>query len=201
MEGFLLSLSLVAQNPTSTGSPAYAAAALVRPPNTGLAQYETLCAGYLNSVVGMSYPTHPPQRPTDGAGIIRSIAVTTPGAGADFTFTIPTLSRYRIISLSATLTTAVAVANRNVELVIDDGANVLAEIDSGFSQLASLVNDYTWMDSGPIGAAFDNVVVLPLPANLILPAGFRISSETTAIQGADQWSAIRMLVSEWLDLG
>jgi len=201
VEGFLLSVSLLTPNPTATGSPAYASAALIRPPNTAAAQYETLCAGYVNSVIAISYPQTPPQRPTDGAGIIRSFAITPPAAGADFTFTVNTLTRLRIISISATLTTAVAVANRNVELVIDDGANVVAEIDSGFSQLASLVNDYTWMDSGPIGAAFDNVVVLPLPANLILPAGFRISSETTGIQAADQWSAIRMLVSEWLDLG
>src|SRR6266403_789995 len=194
-------VSLLPPTPTATGSPADASAALIRPPNTAAAQYETLCAGYVNSVIAISYPQTPPQRPTDGAGIIRSIAITTPAAGADFTFTVNTLTRLRIISISATLTTAVAVANRNVELVIDDGANVVAEIDSGFSQLASLVNDYTWMDSGPIGAAFDNVVVLPLPANLSLPAGFRISSETTGIQAADQWSAIRMLVSEWLDLG
>ena len=194
IEGFILSCSLVALSSTGTSNQTFAWASIIRPPNTTAAQHEVLCGGYLNQTFPMSYPTQPLQRPTDGAGQIRSIAITTPAAGADFTFPIPALSRYRIISLSATLTTAVAVANRNVELVIDDGANVVAEIDSGFSQIASLVNDYTWMDSGPIGAAFDNVVVLPLPANLILPAGFRISSETTGIQGADQWSAIRMLV-------
>lgn len=201
VEGFLLSVALIAQQSVNANSVAYGWASLIRPPNTTLTQYETLCAGYLSANVPVTYPTQPLQRHADSTGIIRSIQITTPGAGADFTFTIPALSRYRIISLSATFTTAVAVANRNVELVIDDGANVVAEITSGFSQLASLVDDYTWMDSGPSGALFDNVVVLPLPANLILSTGFRIRSETTAIQGADQWSAIQMLVSEWLDLG
>jgi hypothetical protein len=199
VEGFLLSCAATQTALGGITSQAYCTVALVRAPFDIVAQYEVLVTGNLSRIVPISYPQSPNQRETDGPGQPRSILIATPAAGADFTQTVPSSTRWRIVSLSATLTTAVAVANRNVDLVIDDGANVFAEISSGFSQVASLVNDYTWMDGGVAQAAFDNIVALPLPSQMFLPPTFRIRSETTGIQPADQWSAITMLVQQWID--
>jgi hypothetical protein len=201
IEGFLLSCTLMSTQAAGPGSIPWGAAALIRPPNSAASQYELLASGYLSNVFPIGFPNSVPQRPTDGAGQPRSIQVGNPAAGADWVFTVPGLSRARVISISATLATAVTVATRFAELVIDDGANVLAEIPAPASQLASLTNDYTWADSAPEFAAIDAVVLAPLPANLILPSPFRIRSETTAIQGTDQWSNIWLHVIEWLDVG
>jgi hypothetical protein len=108
--------------------------------------------------------------------------------------------RVLVKSICAVLATAVTVANRNVKIVIDDGAAIYASITSGFSQVASLTNRYTWMDGSAAPVAFDNTVVIPLPSGLILPAGHRITSSTTALQAGDQWSAIVQLGTQWLDL-
>lgn len=201
VEGYLLSCSLVASFGLNTGNILWASAALIRPPNTALAQYELLASGYPSNNTPIGFPNSVPQRPTDGPGQPRSVTITTPGAGADFLFTIPTSARMRIVSLNAVLTTSAAVANRDVSLVIDDGANVVAELNSGANQLASLTQEYTWGDSLPLASVFNGNQMIPLPSQLILPPAFRIRSETTAIDVADQWSSIFMLVHEWVDIG
>jgi hypothetical protein len=200
-EGFILSCSIMAISPTNAANIAWGSCAIVRAPGTTLSQYELLCAGYLSNVFPVGYPLSVPQRSIEGPGQPRSFAITTPGAGADWSFTVPAGMRLRVIAISGTLVTAVAVANRNVDLVLDDGVTVYAEIPSGASQIASLTNDYSWIDSGPPGTIFDNQVVLPLPANYIVPPNHRIRSETTGIQGADQWSNLNMLAIEWLEVG
>jgi hypothetical protein len=200
IEGWILSATLLSSGNVNPSAPIFAWASLIRPPNNIAAQYQTLISGYVAATLPLTFPNGLPQASTVGAGGLHSQVITTPGAGADFTFTIPALTRMRIISLSATLATAVAVASRFAELVIDDGVNVVAEIAAPAAQAASLTDDYTWADSIPEFTAIDAVVMAPLPSQLILPVGFRIRSETTAIQAADQWSAITMLVQEWSDV-
>jgi hypothetical protein len=201
VEGYILSCSLMSAFPSNSGNIPYAWAAIVRPPNSLLDQYEVLAAGYLSAVWPIGYPGSVPQKPTDGPGQPRSVLVGNPAAGADFLFTVPASTRMRITSLDAVFTTSAAVANRNPSLIIDDGANVLAEINVGINQAASLTQEYTWGDSLPLTALFNNNVMAPLPSQIVLPANFRVRSETTLIDVADQWSSIALLVHEWLDFG
>jgi hypothetical protein len=203
VEGYLLSVGLVALFPSTNVNPAYGSAMLVRTPFTGANASAMLASGYLNQAVPIGWPANSPKGQTEGPGFLTTaggVAIATPAAGAEWQFVVPANMRVLVKSICAVLATAVTVANRNVKIVIDDGAAIYASITSGFSQVASLTNRYTWMDGSAAPVAFDNTVVIPLPSGLILPAGHRITSSTTALQAGDQWSAIVQLGTQWLDL-
>jgi hypothetical protein len=188
MEGFLLSAAAFLGGLPTTSTPTFISAGIGRAPFTAQSVYFTLFSGYLYNSQPLSYPEMPPIRQSDATPWYKSFSWGAPAAGADFSVTIPVGQRWRVVSCSGLLTTAVAVANRDVTLVIDDGANVMAQIPAGFALLASLTNQYTFADSCVQSAAFNAVSVAPLPSNLILTAGMRVRTVTANIQAADQWS-------------
>jgi hypothetical protein len=200
VEGYLQSVTIVSNGAESSGKLIYAVAALVRAPFGAKEQYHTLCAGYVYLELGMSWPNAPAQRMGEGAGAIRSTTGTVPGAGVDITETVPAGARWRLISIRATLTTAVAVANRLVSIVLDDGANIYADSPSNFTQAASIVNTYNAFDSCPYqNVPFNLRTNQPLPSNVLMMPGHRIRTVTTGIQAADQWTAPQYLVQEWFE--
>lgn len=201
VEGFILSASIVSESASAGVNQAFAGIAIIRPPNTALAQYELLTSGYVNSQWPISYPSYPPQRPTDGPGIPQSVVIGSPAAGTDWALTISTSRRQRVIAASGLLTSAVAVANRIPSLFIDDGANVYCVSPSGNTQVASTAVQYTWADSTPLVAVTDAKVIAPMPSNLILPVAHRIRVVTTGLQAADQWSNVTLLTNTWADFG
>jgi hypothetical protein len=99
--------------------------------------------------------------------------------------------------VTATLTNAVAVANRIPQLIIDNGTQVVLTIPSNVTLAASLANVFNFADSMPYLAAINGQTLGPLPSNLMLGPGWRIRSSTTGIQAADQWSAIALGCIEW----
>lgn len=200
MEGWLLSCNV---NPTvlmQAGSWIYATVSIERAPFGATNQYEVLVAGYLDNNVGLSYPMSQLQRPIDGNGAIISEVQGNPAAGADVVVTVPSGARWRFVSFRGTLTTAVAAGNRLVSLVIDDGVNLFAESPSNFTQGPSIVNTYNWFDSAQyLAAPFNLRTLAPSPSLCYLHRSFRISTQTTGIQAADQWSSVVLLVQEWFE--
>lgn len=199
MEGYILSCTVSTLSGLNNNTYIYAVVGILRNPQTATAQYNVLCCGYVGNTFQISYPQGQLQRPTDGAGLAKPVQVANPAAGADWTYTVPASSRNRIVSLSATLTAAAAVANRFVSLIIDDGANVVAVIPSGITLVATIVNTYTFADSVPQTAAFDLKSAAPLPSNIILPPAYRVRVTTTNIQAADQWTNIWLHIHDWIN--
>lgn len=198
-EGFILSVTVNLNVQTGSQNPVFVAVSLVRQPFNDQSNFRVLCAGYCNAFLSFGYPEFTPQRTTDGAGIISSYNQGAPAAGADWVFTVPVLARFRLMSLTSTLTTAVAAANRDVTLVIDDGANIIAQIPAGFALAASLSNTYTFGDSLVQSPAFNGFSIAPTPSNLLLRPGWRVRSVTGNIQAADQWSATQLGIVEWIE--
>lgn len=121
-------------------------------------------------------------------------SIQNPAAGADLAITPVTGEAWRLLTLRATLTTAVAVANRVPHFqIIDQSGTVVHEIVAVAAETASSVVTYqlTCGNGAPYqgGAAFDGVSGIALP-DIWFPAGFKIKTATTAIAAADQWSAI-----------
>lgn len=200
VEGFLLSLDITSQGPTRTGQWTYATAGLVKASAATSIIFKTFCAGYVGVNSGLAYPETAFQRPTDGSGVTKSITGAVPAAGADISDTVPVFTRWRLISMRATLTTAITVANRLVSVTLDDGANIFTQTPSNFTQAASIVNIYNLFDSAPyLNVPFNTETLAPLPSNVFLGPGFRIRTSTAGIQATDQWSAAQYLVQEWLD--
>lgn len=201
VEGWLLSASVMNSSVVPTTAWEYAALAIVRNPGGAGAQYDTICAGYIDQFFGMSYPQSPNQRQTDGLGAIPRYAVGAPAAGVDWSFTMVATARSRIITFSTSLITSAAAGSRFPTLIIDDGSAILAEIPPVAAQIASLTQVYTWADGVTPQGAVNGVVMLPLPSNLHLGANFRMRMVTAGIQAGDQWSQVNILAQEWCDVG
>ena len=204
MEGYLLSLTVVTTANFNEINPNFAVVSLVRIANSNISQYSALCSGYVSGRTAIGWPTCPPQPQLSGMGqvMINSIlTVTTPGAGADFIYTMPGAARIQIRSISALFTTAATVANRTPSLVLDDGSFVYGMFPSGNTEVATNAVQYTWADSTPIAPVFDNKVIAPLASGVQLPPGHRVRSLTTGIQAGDTWTNIFMQGHVWLDVG
>lgn len=119
-----------------------------------------------------------------------SNTVANPAAGADFSFTLT--GGAILESVTATLTTAVAVANRSPALkIVNNVATVVVRgIQTPAVQAASLTVDYTWMVGAGAAIVGANQVVLPLPSLFVTAGTWTFSSLTNLIQAADQWSNI-----------
>jgi hypothetical protein len=192
MEGWMLSVQAIVGGTLVPTSMAFTTIGVGRPPFTGSDMYGVLCAGYVSAFMPVSYPEMQPIRAVDGTYWYGVLATVAPGAGADFVMTVPANFRFRAVSLSGLFTTSAVAGNRTVTLVIDDGANILAQIPSGVTQIISLATQYTFADSVPNQPILNNVTCAPLPSNLILTAGMRIRSLTGGILAGDQWGTVRL---------
>lgn len=202
VEGYLLSMSVHAAVATTRGQ-TFARAMIVRS-GTGVAgAAQMLFADYATTLVTSGYPNGRIVSPVEGPGNVYTFQQGAPGAGLDWSAPVPTNARWRVRSLQASLTTSAAVANRDVAIRINQNAatvwlgvataHVVASSTVGFH--ATGLTPYT-----PITAVD---LYIPLPPDLVMGsiAGFNglISSVTTGIQGADQWSGPFILIEEWLD--
>jgi hypothetical protein len=159
-----------------------------------------LASGYITANTPVFLPGAQPTKPLDEEGAARTITVGNPAAGTDWSFTVPTGARQKIVSVSAILTTSANAANRQPRLIVDDGANILFNSGAPVNETASLTWTNTWGAgaSGPV-TTDPSKVLNAVPNDLFLPAGFRIRTVTGAIDAADQWSAITIAVLEWLE--
>lgn len=193
-EGYLLGL-LVAYN--ATGAAPHTNWIAVNLLRNGSVQ--VLVSGQLTPGAFLGWPGGPMLMPRDGAGVIRSITGSTPAAGAEINEVVPTNLRWNLLAFRYSLTTAVAVANRESNLTMDDGVNIFVTDVSSFTQAASLTETYAWMQNVQRQqGAQATVLTLPLPA-VLLEGGFRIRTSTTNLQAADQYTAPQYLVQEWFD--
>lgn len=197
VEGFILSCNVQSAANYEAGVSIYASVQLVRNPGGQGSCYATLCAGYCGWNWGFGYPQSPVQRPSDGLGRPYGTDQAPPAAGADVIFSCPAGLDIRVTSVTATLVTAVAVANRYPTLIVDDGVDVYMTIPAPAVQLASTTVVYTWGEDLAATAVVNGVVTMPLPNNLLLESGDRIRTSTAGIAAADQWSAMWILSVAW----
>jgi len=199
-EGWLLEASVRAIAGTPKIGQTFAVLSIARGSTGNFEDLSTLAAGYVSAVNRIAWPGGPVQGSLEGAGALRSIAGAVPAAGAEIVETVPTGARWELISFTAILTTGVAVAARNVQLVFDDGTTVYARAYHQGDQAASLAFTYTWAQGEnvliPAAHSFSS---MPIATRNGLGAGHRIRTVTGAIQAADQWSAIQYLVREWIE--
>lgn len=199
-EGWLLNAQAIVTSGTPAVGQTFARLSLARGTTSNALELFTMAAGYLTAKMPLSYPGSGVLASVEGAGALRSITGAVPAAGAEVSETIPTGARWKLVAFRSTFTTAVAVANRVPQLALDDGATVFATIAMNGSQAASIVQRYNWLmnfGASQQGSGFD--MMLHLPNDGFLSAGFRIRTSTVNIQAADQWSATQYLVREWIE--
>lgn len=196
-EGFLLSASV--ETPGAPRGQAFVALRIRRGGGSGdSTQGEYILAGYPGAIAGLSFPGSLVVSPLDGRGRIRSFTIANPAAGVDWSQVVPAGVSWIIRGIAATLTTAIAIANRQVVLQISDTTpSVVLASTPGLLQVASLADVYSWFN-GAITAAAGPTIAGGLPNEFRLPSGWRFGTVTAAIAAADQWSAITVAVEEFV---
>lgn len=127
-----------------------------------------------------------------------------PAAGHDLSFIPSTGDSFQLLTLRAKLVTSAVVANRFPHFqIVNPSGQVLHEVVSVAAQAASATVTYDLC--GRNGAAFQGGAVSDTVSSLALPdvwwpADCTIRTVTTAIDVADQWSAIywtALIGDEW----
>jgi hypothetical protein len=198
-EGFLLDVTIRAAGTVIAGQ-IWALAELIVGLGGEKQTSVTLAQGYVTVNSPAWGPGGPSLGSLDGQGAIRSVAGTTPAAGAELSDTVPTGARWELIAIVATLTTSAVVANRTPVLLLDDGANVVWRVGSAQTQAASTTESYSFGQGTARSGTNPSAVVDILPNRGALLAGWRIRTLTAGIDVGDQYSAIRYWVREWLEL-
>jgi hypothetical protein len=199
-EGWLLNASVVVSGGSPLTGQTFAMLSLIRGEGSAAIDLATLAAGSITAVQRLAYPGSPVANSLDGAGAIRTIVGTTPGAGLDINETVPAGARWDVLAFSYVLVTAVAVANRQSDLVFDDGTNIFYISRAQATIPASTTK--TYRRSQGYGAAFADLngdFNHSMPFGLTVAAGYRIRTSTSGIQAADQYAAPVYVVRERIE--
>ena len=198
-EGWLQELTTIVEGAAPLLGQTFVRVDLVRGDGAGRNVHATLIQGPVTAFLRAAWPGTPVQTTIGLPGAIRALAGTDPAAGAELAETVPTGARWRFISLRAALVTDATVANRTPVLTFDNGVTPFAGAGGSFKQAASHTYTYHYADLGASHAQSIAGVMVTTPANLILPAGFRIRTLTGGIVAGDNWGAPALLVEEWLE--
>lgn len=122
-----------------------------------------------------------------------TVVGTDPAANAEFSQTVPSGELWWLVTVSVALVQGITQTPQPI-LVIDDGTNVIFQIPgSTAAQAVSTTCQYSWgadlQITGQIGATTNVNSSAPLPQSLVLPAGYRIRSNTVGIGANSNYGA------------
>lgn len=160
---------------------------------------QTLAQGYVAEFSNLTWPGRFTIASGEGRGFIRNVTGTDPAAGAEWSETVPTSARWRLISARAVLVTDATVPVRTATITIDDGTTTVYSMPCHATQAASLTFIYYAFAAGVSGYASGSSLVIPLPPDLVMAPGWRIRSQTGAIVAGDNWGAPQLWVEEWIE--
>jgi hypothetical protein len=201
-EGYLLSLGSLAAIAITRGQ-TFVRAFISRGGSALIQPSQLLFADYVTTQIGAAYPNGRVTAPIEGPGFVYLFAGTNPGAGANWSVSVPANARWRVRSIGALLTTSATVINRQVGLHIAVGGNIVFTGAASVAIPANTPAVVTAVALNPFAPLDTTRIYLPLPPDLYLTGASglvqTISSEATNLQAGDQWSSINLLVEEWLD--
>lgn len=168
---------------------------LMRGNNTSAIPYQLVLSGFPTSLAPISTDTLPAGIPPTDQWSLRVVAVTDPGAGVQWSATVPAGQRWSLQSIVAALVTSATVVTRLPYLSIDDGSTIVAQQYSGYTQVASVTGILTWAigasaASATVGATTNRSDALP---TLILGPGWHVTSAVGNMQAGDTWSGIAVI--------
>lgn len=198
-EGWLLGI----QAAITVGAPregqTYATLSLGRGRGTTYTELETFASGTITAAHRLGWPGALVGSPLEGPGAIRVITATVPAAGADWSETVPTGAVWELVACRASFVAAAAVATRQPFMLLDDGVNALYYLSGHGGATANSTTLYQWAQGVPFtGLLAGAPAPIAVPTRVRLSAGSRVRVSTINVQAADQWSAIVLLVNEWI---
>ncbi len=140
--------------------------------------------------------------PGGGEGLVRSIDLGDPAAGADYADqTVPTNAVWELKGFIGTLVTSVNAANRRFTIRVTDGTVSVAGGVASARGIADRTNEYQGAPGLTHGtsqqADDDTVVPIGMPGGRF-PEAFVVEFNTFEIDATDNWGDGQLLVEEWL---
>lgn len=198
-EGWLQSLTLIASGGSPVVGSTFVRVDVVRGGGASSTVLATLVQGFVTSGSRLAWPGSPLGNPIDGPGRLRTVQGSNPAAGAEFIETVPTGARWQVLTVRAALVTDATVANRVVTFMFDDGTIDHWRTATAANQTASSSTTYIY-GLGATSVNQQGIIVMSAPASpLVLPAGYRIRSNTSNLQAGDDWGAPILMIQEWLE--
>ncbi|SRR5713101_438536 len=201
--GYLVHAAVMATSNIPNRGQTLASIQIARPPASAFRTRWFLGMDY---VTGMNVVAWPPGRVVsgvEGPGLPIRVAVANPAAGADWTTFLINSTRWRVWGAQATLVTSAAVANRIPNLRLDDGTGTgRLLVPTTLTIPASTTRTVNWVPGYPsvgtdVAASLLSGIAAPVPFLLAQAGDIRV--QTTNLQVGDQWSAITVLVEQWLE--
>lgn len=193
----LLGVALVSNNAALSQGGVYANIGIMRFSGASQVLTQSLISGYVQFSVPLYWPGDADLQPGADPGSLQQLTIGNPAAGADWTTTFNAFTRNQILSIRAQFATAVAVANRQVQIVFDNSTNIhFASLPSPV-QVASLTWNYDFAHCAIVPTQILTEVNVHIPPELLVNGTWRVRSLTTNIQAADQWSNIFMSLKQW----
>jgi len=128
----------------------------------------------------------------------------TPAAGKEFTFTFPQGPegiRYEIVNFLVQVDNSAVAGNRNYTFHLDNGAERYARWGSPNSEVANAQVEFSAYPGCSASILINptrKAQQISMPSLRCIEPGHRITSETAAMDVADQYKGLRILVQEWL---
>jgi len=199
-EGWLLNVT--AFNPTagSRRGECFAVVGIAAGRETSHFKHTILLQGYVTISSALMWPGSILQSSVDGPGAMREFIGTDQAAGNEINDSLPAGRRWRLMALSATLTTSATVAARRPQLQILGVGQVAVMSPVNGTVPASTVAVCTWVPGVAHDTNFNPLVVSGgIPANMILKAAATLATSTLLFQAGDNWGPMTYLVEEWLE--
>lgn len=196
-EGFLLSVMAYPTNNAARGAVALFCNLTLGAPAVAFL-VARMFSGYVTGFDYLSWPPGTFESTSNGAGKLRSITGTAPGAGNEINEAVPSFARWRLLALKTIFTSSAVAANRQPSVIIDDGVSIYYAKQAQAVQAANLVQTYQLATNDTDFAPINTVATIKLASPLLLDQGHRIRTSTTAIQAGDFYSAPQYLVEEWI---
>lgn len=174
---------------------------LIRGLGAGALVLGTILQGYVTGPLAIGWPGSPLQNTADIAGYTRTIAGTTPAAGAEISEIVPAGAIWELTALNFTLLTGGAGAARTVRLVATVAAAIAISAPPAVAQNVATTFTYAWANnlmSQSIAYGAGSLVTAPIPQGVLLPAGATIGTSTANLAAPDQFSSVSYNVRERL---
>jgi len=150
-----------------------------------------LDSGWVTNTGGPGWPAQQATEFTGPNTECQLISVTSPAAGAEWSYTLVQENFWELLTVGFTLTADATVTTRTPRVEVDDGATVLCVFDPALGQTAGQIIRYLGCASGVAPTTSLGDRIFPT-AGVALRAAFRIRTLTSNLQAADAYSAIRL---------
>jgi hypothetical protein len=201
-EGYLLNVTVVTEDSGLVLGQVFVRLSVIRGSGAASTVLGTIVQGYVTDEQELGWPGSPIADSLSHSGALLIGVVPDQIAGLDWSATVPDGVRWEILSAAGILTTSAAVANRIPRLFFTHpGPVTILVVPHQFQGVASSVLSYTWGQglAGTLTAPGQGAIGV-LPQNFPLLSGTTIATNTVGLQAGDQWTNIRMMIREWLEV-